>query len=396
MNGSAEPTRWWQLAGPALFCVLLGVFELSYSVGAHGQQLAAPNGWQLIVLLNGCAALLLRRRFPRSVAVLAVAAATALPLIPPHAVIVDPAAVLALYTVAVRTERAVALWIAALAVLALTASVAVALPDHFLDFRVLLPLNYVLGATAVGEAARTRRAYLAQARRRVLDAERDRVLEARRQVREERIRIARDLHDVIAHHITVVNAQAGVARHLLDRDPAAAKCALGGIEDSTRAALHELRATVGLLRSEGESAESREPVPGLDHLSTLLASMREGGLQVQLSTTGVPVRLGTAVDLAAYRIVQEALTNAAKHGISDHADLRLDYTAEALLITVSNPADPAHAGPGTGHGVLGMRERARNSGGSLETGTRADSIYEVRARLPIGETDSTDIAAAAT
>ncbi|HET6704698.1 sensor histidine kinase [Amycolatopsis sp.] len=375
-------SRWWHVAAPMVAAVLVGVFQLSYR---SSEGWVHPSIWQLAVYLAECLALLVRYRHPVAVAAVTVAFSAALPMIRPHAVIIDVPAIVALYTVARHTGRRTAWTAAAAAAVLLTVSSAWWRSEHLLDLRNLLPANYVAIAVAVGDSVRANRALLRQAQERAREAERTREDEARRRVHDERVRIARDLHDVVAHHITLVNAQAGVAHHLLDRQPDQARQALAGIKDTSRAALDELRATVGLLRQDDDPPESRRPVPGFAELGAVVESFRSAGFDVRLTTRGDVRPLAGAADLAAYRIVQEALTNAGKHGTERRAHVVLTYADDVLELTVTNPARPGHRGPGTGHGLIGMRERATTAGGSCTAGPRADGHYELRATLPLRE-----------
>jgi signal transduction histidine kinase len=214
----------------------------------------------------------------------------------------------------------------------------------------------------------------------------------RREVIAERLRIARDLHDVLAHHLTLVNAQAGVAAYLLHTDPQAASTALHDITRNTRNALDELRVTVGLLRQDDEPAPPGQdhplhPVPGLDRLDQLLADFRSAGATVSLTVTGSPQALPPSADLAAYRIIQEALTNATKHAPGAPIDLDVHWGQGRLDLRVANgpaPGHPAgHRGPGTGHGLIGMRERTHSCGGTLTARADAMGGFAVDAAIPI-------------
>ena len=262
-------------------------------------------------------------------------------------------------------------------------------------------------ATAFGDTVRSRRAYLAEVEARAERAERTREQEARRAVGEERLRIARELHDVVAHHITLVNAQAGVAHHLMRDNPDAAYQALGQIKETSRAALDELRATVGLLRQPDDDPAPVRPLPGLTDLDELAGAFRASGSQVEVDWRGAPVPVATGVQLAAYRIVQEALTNARRHAPGAHVRVLLEYAAGALRITVANDAQPGPlpqtaagraarpagkrprtsqapgAGTGTGHGLIGMRERATALGGAGRGRARPRRRVPVRAVLPM-------------
>ncbi|BCY08539.1 sensor histidine kinase [Actinoplanes sp. L3-i22] len=362
-----------------LLVVLVFMAEVAWG---QGTGLHAPTTWQLIFLVAGAGALFWRRRFPRTSAVAAMVCGAAFPAAAPHLIIPDVATMVALYTVARHTDRRTATILATVAAVLLTASSAIWLPDHFGDIHVVVPINYVAAAVAVGSSIRNQRAMLHEQRQRAVEAEQSREAEARRQVREERIRIARDLHDVVAHHITLVNAQAGVAHHLMRTDPDRAYQALAGIQETSRTALDELRATVGLLRSDDEP-ESRQPTPAFEQLDELVETFRQSGFDVQVSGAGAARPLVAAAGLAAYRIVQEALTNAGKHGVERRADLELSYLGDVLEIVVTNAARAGHRGPGTGHGMIGMRERAESAGGRFSAGLRSGEVFEVRATLPL-------------
>ncbi|WP_086664553.1 sensor histidine kinase [Lentzea kentuckyensis] len=355
---------WWHAALPALLVANIAMFQLAYRGGFH---FTAPTFWQMAVTLAACAALLVRYRQPVAVTWVTIVLGTALPVFAPHTVIIDTPSIVALYTLTRLTDRRTSWTAGAGAIILLTASSVIWPPDSF-NVRIVLPANYVIIAVALGESARNRRALLWEAQHRAREAE--------------RIRIAQDLHDVVAHHITLVNAQAGVAHHLLDQHPDQARRALADIKQTSRAALDELRATVGLLRHNDDSPQSREPAPGLDQLGRLADSFRAAGYTVNLTRHGVPQLTGT-VDLAAYRIVQEALTNASKHGVERRVDIALTCSGDALEIVAVNPASPGHRGAGTGHGLIGMRERAESAGGRCTAGMRPDGWYEVRASLPL-------------
>lgn len=220
----------------------------------------------------------------------------------------------------------------------------------------------------------------------------EREAQTQQAVLDERLRIARELHDVLAHNLTLVNAQAGVARYLLRAQPDAAEQALRDITQHTGRAIDELRATIGLLRGRdddaGDPADGTDhlgPVPGLAALDELVASFGAAGAGVRLTVTGTPVPLAQQVDLAAYRIVQEALTNAAKHAPGTVVEVQLAWATTGVRLRVVNRADPQPdlpPAPGTGNGLIGMRERAASAGGSLRAGRTADGGFEVVATLP--------------
>lgn len=216
-----------------------------------------------------------------------------------------------------------------------------------------------------------------------------------RAVLDERLRIARELHDVLAHNLTLVNAQAGVARYLMRSDVEAADAALGDIATHTGRAIDELRATIGLLRrrDDPDGADlTLRPVPGLKALDELVRGFESAGTVLDVQSTGTPVPLDQHVDLAAYRIVQESVTNASKHAPGQQVTVVLAWNAAGVRIRVVNPvtADPHRAGgPGTRNGVIGMRERAAASGGTFRAGVAPGSAqFEVVATLPVSTTAS--------
>lgn len=214
-------------------------------------------------------------------------------------------------------------------------------------------------------------------------AERTREEEARQRVGEERTRIARELHDIVAHHIALAHAQAATAAYLLRSKPDQAQKMLDELAGTTSSALRELKATVGLLRREGDPETPLEPTPGLARLPELIASFEHTGLVVSVSVEGETRPLPPGADLTAYRVVQEALTNVTKHAGSATASVRLAYSRRLLTLTVS---DDGHAPPATGtpgYGLIGMRERALSAGGRLAAGHRADGGFEVTTELPL-------------
>jgi signal transduction histidine kinase len=228
------------------------------------------------------------------------------------------------------------------------------------------------------------RAYLRMVQARAEDAERSRDDDVRRRLTEERLRIARDLHDVVAHHLAVANAQAGTAAHLLAKRPEQVPELLAGLGGSTSAALRELKATVGLLRNPGDdSSPGTTPAPGLDQLPDLVEACRAAGIDVSVVSDGTPRRLPPLVELTAFRIVQEALTNATKHAVRPVVTITLGYDEDTFSARVVNTsARPGPAGTG-GYGLIGMRERAHAVGGSVRTGPDGHDRYAVSLTIPL-------------
>jgi signal transduction histidine kinase len=216
---------------------------------------------------------------------------------------------------------------------------------------------------------------------RAVRLEREREQRERVAVAEERRRIARDLHDVVAHGVGVMTVQAGAARLLLENDPGRAREPLLAVEEAGRQALAELRRLLGMLRRD-ERDPGLRPQPGLGDLEELVARARRAGLPVELVIEGAPVPLPAGVDLAAYRIVQEGLTNTRKHAGPARACVAVRYGPEALELEISDDGRAGANGEG-GHGLVGMRERVALYGGRLETGPRPDGGFTVRAHLPL-------------
>jgi signal transduction histidine kinase len=240
----------------------------------------------------------------------------------------------------------------------------------------------IVAAAALGVAVRNQRRALVSAQLRALQAEATREEEAQRRVAEERLRIAQELHDVIAHHVSVINVQSGVARHLMNRDPASAETALDAVREASRAALNETAQLVGLLRS-GEDGLPTQPAAGLDRLDALVDATRRAGLDVQLQEVGRRRVVPAAVDLIAFRVVQEALTNALKHGAGS-ARLRVEHSAGAVTLDVRNPLRLGRATvAGSGRGLIGMRERMSTVGGTLRTGPDDEGQFAVHAEIPL-------------
>jgi signal transduction histidine kinase len=229
-------------------------------------------------------------------------------------------------------------------------------------------IGFIGAAIFLGWAVAGQRAYLTQLKDRAQRAE--------------RLRIARELHDAVAHSIATINVQAGAAEHVIATQPDQAAQALSVIKQTSKQALAELREVLGVLRQD-EGAQPRAPAAGLAQLDMLLDSTRRAGLDVRLEIEGERLPLPTAVDLAAYRIVQEALTNVARHAGCATAELTIAYADSTLTLTVSDEGPGRPFTEGTGHGIAGMRERAHALGGTLHAGPRPGGGFEVRASLPL-------------
>jgi signal transduction histidine kinase len=331
-----------------------------------------------------------RRRWPVPVlAVSTVSAAGYIMLTQAHGLIFV-APLVALYTVAGAGGRRRALAIGIIVLTVLAGVHMLLRPRAWIGWETLAVFAAVGLALAAADAASSRRAYIAEITERARRAELGREQEARRRVTEERLRIARDLHDAVGHHLALINVQAGVADQLLDDDPVQARQSLAHIRQASRSALDDLRDTIGLLRQPGEPAAPVQPTADLNDLDELMASFGRSGLRVERTVEGAVRPVPPAASLIAYRVIQESLTNVRKHAGDSNARIRLSYRPAALWVEVDNMADSsgsslacAGGGNGSGHGITGMRERVAAAGGSLAAGPRPGGGFRVSALLPL-------------
>jgi signal transduction histidine kinase len=255
-------------------------------------------------------------------------------------------------------------------------------PDHAAGEFIFVPVLFAI-AWLAGFALRGRAAQAEAAEERATHAEGEREENARRAVFEERVRIARELHDVVAHHVSMMGVQAGAARIVIDRDRAKAKEALTAIESSSRQAVAELHRLLGFLRQVGDR-DDLAPQPGLGQLPRLAASMSDSDLAVEVGIEGEERSLPPTVDVSAYRIVQEALTNTLKHSAASRADVHVRYWPDELEVEIvdDGPPNGGSSSASGGLGLIGMRERAALHGGQLSAGPAAGGGFAVRVRLP--------------
>ncbi|NKE63506.1 sensor histidine kinase [Lentzea sp. PSKA42] len=242
---------------------------------------------------------------------------------------------------------------------------------------------FFLFAYVVGEMAWTAARRRAQLEFQAEELRRSQEQNTRGAIAAERMRIARDLHDVVAHHVSVMGIQAGAARRVLDSDPALARDALKTVEQTARTAINELRGLLGVLRADAET--DSKAAPSLDDLPELLDNARAAGLEVSHGVYGDVRDVPSAVALSAYRVVQEALTNVVKHADAKHVEVRMRFLDSALEVEITDDGRGLSASGGAGFGLVGMRERLAVHGGSLEAGPRRDAGYLVRASLPTEE-----------
>ncbi|MET8045380.1 sensor histidine kinase [Micromonospora sp. NPDC005215] len=353
---------------------LVGLVVQSRGIDTAAEWTALP------VVLASSAALCVRRRHPVPVGVVALAAVGAY-----GALLHTPGPIMLVFVVALYTVVDEGyLWIAIGLGLASVIAFAVADSDNrspdTMNGATLLHAGWLV-AVIVG-VTRNRRAYLAEAQARAVVAEQRMEEEARRRATEERLRIARELHDALGHHLSLINVQASAALHR--PDPARSEQALTAIKQTSKDTLRELRTTLGVLRREGEAPTG--PGPGLDRLGDLIRTA--GRPELTISTELAEIRsLPPEVDLAVYRIVQEALTNVARHAGATAAVVRVRPDRDDVLVEVEDDGTATPGAPGSG--IIGMRERAGALGGSLTAGAQPDGGFRVRARLPLRPVSTT-------
>jgi signal transduction histidine kinase len=349
------------------------------AVGVGPADVTGAKGVLVPTMLLATLPLALRRRFPFAVlcVVMGAFAAQGLLTVPIEGMAGALALVLAVYSLAAHTERG-----RALAGLAIALAAAIPLDADAADFTFTA---FVIGGTwLVGRALRTHRLRTRELEALAAELADEREERARLAVAAERARIARELHDVVAHSVSTMVVQAEAGEALLDRHPRRAREAFESIESTGREALAEMRRLLGLLRREDREL-ALVPQPSLAQLDQLLRRVREAGLPVELEVEGKPRPLPPGLDLSAYRIVQEALTNTLKHAGCARAWVTVRYGEELLELEIADDGHPASNGASGGHGLAGMRERARLFGGEVEAGKRAEGGYAVRARLLLRE-----------
>ncbi|MFL5831768.1 MAG: sensor histidine kinase [Solirubrobacteraceae bacterium] len=384
-----DPERSWLVrridaAAPWVLdvAIVLVLIVPTVAIFAHGAK--RPTGLNPVTIVFSALSvmpLLVRRRWP----VEALSAILILGVAAPGPAVFSPPALVALYTIASRRPRRVAIIAAGLVI------VVFVLRQWVWGYN--LPLSGVISAIALTGAAlalglyrATRLAYVEQLRERAARLERERELLGEQAAADERLRIARELHDVVAHNVSlmVIQAQALAATAAEDE---AAKRSAETIADLGRGAMSEMHRTLELMR-DGSSDGGRAPQPTLAELGPLLEQARAAGVSADLLVTGRARALEAGVELSAYRIVQEALTNVIKHAGSAHASVRVAYGDSGLELEIldDGPGAPNGEHARAGHGLVGMRERVALFGGSLETGPANGAGYRVRARLPYAET----------
>jgi len=373
----------------------VGLYLAETILWLFGPRVFWPSNWTLALLWSGLgmAPVVLRRRWPPlAIGAVAVHAVVSVLLANTEglALIVVTYTAAAYLTAPQAVTATLLMWLPGIALTVATGRnddppVALSL-TYFLAFNLMAGLVCYL----VGRMVYTRRRYVAALEERARTAEQNQHALTERAVAEERRRIARELHDMVAHHVSVMGVLASGSRRTLGRDPAAVGEALATIEETSRTALREMRRLLDVLRTDPEPVGELAPQPGLSGLEPLVEQVREAGLPVHLHTSGSVHNLEPGVSLAVYRIVQEALTNALKHGGAHTlAEVRLEVDERWLIVEVFDTGRGPVSRPGPiGHGLLGMQERVALYGGTLSTGPRPGGGFRVCARIPIEETAS--------
>ncbi|HVQ94682.1 MAG TPA: histidine kinase [Mycobacteriales bacterium] len=392
------------LSGLGLFGIWL--FRITYADVGH--TFSTP--WAVGGMLGMAVPLAVRHRYPASVLIVSSVAFAAFRLEEiPEGTISSVVLFLALYSAGAYLPARRGRWLRGLVIAVLTAML---MRELFLmrddetgarlqsvvvaeqAYAVLLNLFFFLIAWLLGDAVRRRREREVELAQRATELARANAVIAEQAVTEERVRMARELHDVVAHHVSVMGIQAGAARRVLARDPVRAASVLSSIEESSRQAVGELHRILGFLRHTGEP-DGTSPQPTLAEVADLVDRMRTAGLDIRLAVTGEPGPLPPAVELSAYRIVQEALTNTLKHaGSQARTEVLLDYRPTELRLSILDDGPAAMAGAGGpvgngsrraggGRGLIGMRERVGLLGGALAAGPRPGVGYQVQATIPV-------------
>jgi signal transduction histidine kinase len=356
--------------GLAVGLALLAQVEIWWPGGFIG---TGPIEGDKVILVPTAMAMTLplafRRRWPLATLLVVFGAAALQEALttPPDGIAGVTALLIASYSVAAYSKRRPA-------IVGLVGALALSVSSHAEDF--VFAWVMISGAWGAGRIVRRQNLLLEALAR-------EQAARERAAVADERARLARELHDVVAHSVSTMVVQAEAGGSLLERDPAGAREAFDSITNSGRQALGELRRMLGLLRSaDGES--TLVPQPGLSQLDALVEEMRGIGLPVELTVEGKPRPLSAGVDLSAYRIVQEALTNTLRHARPARARVTVRYGADDVELEVLDDGRGSVNGSHRGHGITGMQERVRLYGGTLETGRSADGGFSVRARLPVG------------
>jgi signal transduction histidine kinase len=381
--------RWFRDLNPWVVDGILGtLFTIAGVIGVFSADTARgfKQGDAVAVALTLGVTLpfFARRRYPLITGMVSIAALVVLATVGYESSIQVQMLVVSVFTFGLRCnsrQRAIGLtWLA----IGMIVAAVIGIPDTATANIATTGVLYI-AVFFFGSTLRNRRLYMEQLEERAVAAERERDEESKRAVADERLRIAQELHDVVAHSMGVIAVQAGVGAHVIDNDPTEAKKSLEAISHTSRITLAEIRRMLGVLRADTDSGAEYAPAPGLDDLDRLVHDIVATGLQVDVSFDGTATQIPPGVDFTAYRIVQEALTNVLKHAGPAHAQVKIHYEPSVLGIEVVDDGRGVngHAQPG-GHGLIGMRERVGVYGGSFEAGPRTGGGFRVAVSLPYG------------
>lgn len=377
---SLQWTDWWQGSHwriDVAFAVIVGVIEIvgTHFAGQNQPYHRVPDGVALALLAAGAVALVFRRRYPGWV-LLFTEGITLLYLLLDYPKGPNFLTIIVAFFTAVMLGHRLIAWLVLAAEFLLFPWVPYLLGNQPApnSTEIFGLAGWLLVRATVAEIVHIRQQRMLRTREE----------EARRRAGEERLRIARELHDVLGHHISLISVQAGVALHLMDKRPEQARVALSVIRDASKEALRELRSVLDVLRQVNE-APPRSPSPGLANLNDLVSRASEAGLQVHTEVSGDLKGLPASVDLAAFRIVQEALTNVMRHSGQTSSSVHVTCSEQELTLRIDNEvgSEASHDGIRSGQGILGMKERATVLGGVVEAGLRPGGGFRVFARLPL-------------
>lgn len=379
----------------AAVVAVLAVVEVAQTSADALPGERAADGFAYALVITAALSLVWRRRAPVAVMAIVMASLAAFWL-RDHGATLAVLGLPAVFAVAAHEEhRSRAWWALVLGCVAVMVAAGVSVLDEPKGFAYLKGLSivaFLIGAIAAGVVIRNRERIFVDTERRAAAAEADRLAEAERAVVRERSRIAREMHDVVAHGMSIVAVQAAAGREIVHVNPDKAAEVFARIEAVGRESLAELRRMLGVLRDSADHDASLEPQPGITDIAAAVASSSATGVAAELVIEGHQRPVAPGIELAAFRIVQEALTNVRKHaGRSASATVRIAYEPDVLVVEITDDgrgAATALSGIGSGHGLIGMRERVEIYGGELTSGPRPGGGYAVRAVLPIVDTDT--------
>ena len=350
----------------------------------HGGPSVGPGGW--LLLAAGVGALWFRRRSPVTVLAVTIGAALTYVALDGPGAFYTVSIVVAVHAVAAAGRRWAAVAGVATALIAfVTLDMAFDIAHEFADGGVLWFGGWLTVGLLAGEVVRARTEYVAATEERARQAEQSRQEEQLRRAGEERMRIARELHDVLAHSISIINVQAGAAAHHLDTDPEKSREALATVRDTGKQALRELRSSLGVLRDGvADPAAPRRPSPDIGDIDRLVATTRETGLDVMVHQDGDLAAVPSDAGLAIYRVIQESLTNVTRHAEAGTATVRIERLPGAVRVLVEDDGRGVAPGTAHGHGLTGMAERVRALGGDLMAGPGDRGGFRVEAHIPVG------------